>query len=93
VTAQSAAVRETIEKKPHPYGQPLNIMSHLENQSVAFDYDALNTFFTHPEVSERKVVAVSIFGAFRRGKSFLMDYALRFMYANVSQCNLPCYLS
>lgn len=48
------------------------------------DNDTLNDMFLHPDVKDRKIVAVSIIGAFRKGKSFLMDYVLRFMYANVS---------
>jgi Guanylate-binding protein, N-terminal domain len=45
-----------------------------------------NLFHTleHPKVKDRKVVIVSIAGAFRKGKSFFMDYCLRFMYSNVS---------
>jgi Guanylate-binding protein, N-terminal domain len=68
----------------HPYGSPLNLMWLSENHSVIVDYDSINSMFTHPEVADRKMVVFSIIGAFRKGKSFLMDYCLRFMYANVS---------
>lgn len=56
----------------------------VENQTIAVDYDSIDKIFLHSEVVNRKIVAVSIIGAFRKGKSFLMDYALRYMYANVS---------
>lgn len=49
------------------------------------DNETLDEMFSHPEVRDRKIVAVSIIGAFRKGKSFLMDYALRFMYGHVSK--------
>ena len=55
-----------------------------ENEEVIVDIKSLNDTFMHPEVKDRKIVAISIIGAFRKGKSFLMDYALRYMYANVS---------
>lgn len=55
-----------------------------ENEEVIIDVQSLNDTFMHPEVKDRKIVAISIIGAFRKGKSFLMDYALRYMYANVS---------
>jgi hypothetical protein len=38
----------------------------------------------HPEVKDRKIVSLSIVGAFRKGKSFLLDYMLRYLYATVS---------
>lgn len=52
------------------------------------DNVTLEAMFSHPEVADRKKVAVSIIGAFRKGKSFLMDYALRFMYGHVSRLKL-----
>jgi len=68
----------------HPHGKPFGAMTFTDNSSISVDYDALSGLFLHPEVAERKIVTVSIIGAFRKGKSFFMDYCLRFMYANVS---------
>lgn len=73
-----------VSSGPHPYGQPLNVFRFADNNSVIVEYDAVDEFFTHPEVVNRKIVVISIIGAFRKGKSFLMDYCLRYMYANVS---------
>jgi atlastin len=72
----------------HPYGHPLSLMKFDENENITIDMDALDRTFLHPEVKDRKIVAISIIGAFRKGKSFLMDYALRYMYQNVSQLDL-----
>lgn len=72
------------ETHAHPHGSPLNIMHLSENQTVEVDWDSIDKTFLHPEVINRKIVVISIIGAFRKGKSFLMDYCLRYMYGNVS---------
>lgn len=68
----------------HPYGTPLNIMSINNNETIQVDYDSVDRIFLHPDVADRKVVVISIVGALRKGKSFFLDYCLRFMYGNVS---------
>jgi len=71
----------------HPHGSPVNIIQFTANHSLDVAYDKIHEIFTHPEVAQRKVVVVSIFGASKRGKSFFMDYCLRFMYANYKSVN------
>jgi atlastin len=73
-----------VTSHEHPYGRSINIFKFDENEVITIDDDALEKIFLHPEVRNRKIAAVSIIGAFRKGKSFLMDYALRYMYGNVS---------
>lgn len=68
----------------HPFGKSANILKFGEENKVIIDNEELNKMFLHPEVKNRKVVVFSIIGAFRRGKSFFLDYCLRFLYANVS---------
>lgn len=68
----------------HPFGKPVNILKFGEGNKVIVDNKELNKMFLHQEVKNRKVVVFSIIGAFRRGKSFFLDYCLRFLYANVS---------
>lgn len=67
----------------HPNGKALNIVRFV-NDDLEFNQVELQELLLHPDVKERKVVALTIVGAFRKGKSFFMDYCLRFMYANVS---------
>lgn len=72
----------------HPYGQPISIQlgknSESESNEVSEpNFDILKTIFDHPEVENRKVVVLSIIGAYRKGKSFFLDYCLRFLYSNV----------
>lgn len=68
----------------HPYGRPVSVLSFGLRGKFIINNTALDEIFLHPEVKDRKIVAVSIIGAFRKGKSFLMDYGLRYMYGNVS---------
>lgn len=65
------------------YGEPLNVIK-FKNSILEFDKLALESLLLHPEVIGRKVVVLSIVGAFRKGKSFFLDYCLRFLYGNVS---------
>ncbi|CAO1398352.1 unnamed protein product [Diamesa serratosioi] len=77
-----------IDKNEHPFGHPKNIITfdeqQLDNSTVVVSYRALDTILLHPDVKDRQVVVVSIVGAFRKGKSFFLNYCLRFLYANVS---------
>lgn len=67
----------------HPNGRALNIVQFVE-EKLQFDKSELDSLLLHPQVKDRKIVVFTIVGAFRKGKSFFMDYCLRFMYANVS---------
>ena len=73
----------------HSYGNPENVLHFTEDDSVLFNEDKLRKMFEHPEVINRKIVAFSIIGAYRKGKSFFLDYCLRFLYGNVS-CFFYC---
>lgn len=66
------------------YGEPLSLIKFNDVRSFEFNKAALDELLLHPEVKTRKVVVFSIVGAFRKGKSFFLDYCLRFLYANVS---------
>ena len=68
----------------HPFGHSVNVLKFGDDNQVIVDNTELDKMFLHPDVKNRKVVVFSIIGAFRRGKSFFLDYCLRFLYANVS---------
>lgn len=73
-----------MKNESHQHGKPQTILDFTTNGSITVDYDKINEIFLHPEVVNRKIVVVSIIGAYRKGKSFFLDYCLRYMYANVS---------
>lgn len=67
----------------HPHGKALNVVQFIDAK-LEFNKNELDSLLLHPDVKDRKVVVFTIVGAFRKGKSFFMDYCLRFLYANVS---------
>lgn len=59
-------------------------MSFSDSGELIADYELFEKIFLHPDVANRKIVVISIAGALKKGKSFFLNYCLRFMYANVS---------
>lgn len=56
-----------------------------KERSISFELEEIDRLFLNEDVKERKVMILSIIGDFHSpGKSFFMNYCLRFMYANVS---------
>ncbi|CAG9811791.1 unnamed protein product [Chironomus riparius] len=73
----------------HPHGRPENVLGFTEDSKV-FIHDApLKDMFLHPDVKHRKIVAFSIIGAYRKGKSFFLDYCLRYLYAHYPSIKYP----
>ena len=64
-------------------GEPLPIV-HFGNEKFEFIKEKLSIILNDKQVVDRKVAIISVVGAFRKGKSFLLDYCLRYLYANVS---------
>lgn len=54
-----------------------------EDHSFTLDTEALAQILLAPEVRDKHVVVLSVAGAFRKGKSFLLDFMLRYMYRKV----------
>lgn len=55
-----------------------------EDHSFALDTEALARVLLAPGVRDKNVVVLSVAGAFRKGKSFLLDFMLRYMYRKVN---------
>jgi hypothetical protein len=66
----------------------INIVTFGGPNQLTFNDSGLSKLLLHPEVRDRNVVVIAISGAFRKGKSFMLDYLLRYMYKNVS--NIYC---
>jgi len=54
-----------------------------DDHSFVLDENVLKTLLLDPRVRDRKIVILSVAGAYRKGKSFLLDFFLRYLYAKV----------
>lgn len=54
------------------------------NHTFQLQFDPLKPILENEKVSDRNVVVVSIAGAFRQEKSFLLNFFLKYLYAQVS---------
>ncbi|CAG9799853.1 unnamed protein product [Chironomus riparius] len=70
------------------FGKPWTIFKfNQDEKSFKDDSNMLKNLFLHEKVKDRKVIVFSIVGSFRRGKSFFLDYCLRYLYANYDSLN------
>ncbi|MEJ1269377.1 atlastin GTPase 1 [Cricetulus griseus] len=68
------------EEEPVKKAGPVQVLIVKDDHSFELDEAALNRILLSEPVRDKEVVAVSVAGAFRKGKSFLMDFMLRYMY-------------
>lgn len=69
---------------------PVQIVTvNKEDHSFDLDTEALSRILLAPEVRDKDVVVVSVAGAFRKGKSFFLDFMLRYMYRKVRRKSNP----
>lgn len=68
-----------VDDEPLPKPHPIQIVKVEEDHSFELDMEALKEILLSEEVRNQKVMVVSVAGAFRKGKSFLLDYLLRFL--------------
>ncbi|VEN57479.1 unnamed protein product [Callosobruchus maculatus] len=62
-----------------PHAVPIVVTN--EDHSFRLDEEALKKVLMRDELKDRYVVVISVAGAFRHGKSFLLDFFLRYMNA------------
>ncbi|KAG8126693.1 hypothetical protein E2320_021987 [Naja naja] len=81
-SAMPIAVAEAGSEEEESGGKahPVQVLIVKDDHSFELDEAALNRILLSKAVCDREVVAVSVAGAFRKGKSFLMDFMLRYMY-------------
>uniref|UniRef100_A0A8C2XM07 Atlastin GTPase 2 n=1 Tax=Cyclopterus lumpus TaxID=8103 RepID=A0A8C2XM07_CYCLU len=63
------------------------VVADEEEHSFSLHEEALERLLLQEEVQDLHVVVVSVAGAFRKGKSFLLDFMLRFMYKQVTSAH------
>ncbi|XP_055329593.1 atlastin-2-like [Paramacrobiotus metropolitanus] len=60
---------------------PLQIVIAQDDHTFALDEEALSDLLLRKDVVNKRIVLISVAGAFRKGKSFLLDFMLRFLRA------------
>jgi atlastin len=60
-------------------GQPIQVIQVTDDHSFELDTEALEQLLLSEEVRDRHVCVVTVAGAFRKGKSFLLDFMLRYL--------------
>ncbi|XP_055721527.1 atlastin-1-like isoform X2 [Salvelinus fontinalis] len=73
------------EEEPDGRARPIQVLVVKDDHTFELDEAALSRILLAEEVHNREVVAISVAGAFRKGKSFLMDFMLRYMYSQASE--------
>ncbi|XP_015218101.1 atlastin-2 isoform X2 [Lepisosteus oculatus] len=66
---------------PMKEARPVQIvLAHEDDHNFELDEEALEHILLQEHIRDLNVVVVSVAGAFRKGKSFLLDFMLRYMY-------------
>ncbi|KAL8613745.1 hypothetical protein ACOMHN_029602 [Nucella lapillus] len=60
-------------------GEPVQIVVATDEHTFELDEEKLEEILLRPDVRDKKVAVVSVAGAFRKGKSFLLDFFLRYL--------------
>lgn len=60
------------------------VVANKDDHGFVLDEITLERLLLQEDIRDLNVVVVSVAGAFRKGKSFLLDFMLRFMYNQVS---------
>lgn len=65
------------------FGEAVTIVS-AEDHNFELNEESLNEILLQNDIKDKKVVVVSVAGAFRKGKSFLLNFMLRYLEAKGS---------
>ncbi|CAG2055100.1 unnamed protein product, partial [Timema podura] len=70
-------------------GRAVQILQTQNNNVTQFDNEALEAVFLREDVRDKRVVVVSISGIFGKGKSFLLNYMLKYLNSQVNLSDCP----
>lgn len=63
--------------------RPVCILKAKDDHTFELDTDALESVLLQADIRDKRVVVVSVAGAFRKGKSFLLDFFIRYLQRQV----------
>lgn len=84
VSDRMEIVNDTTEMDEVTEARPIQIVTTQDDHTFVLDEDTLTEVLLQDHIKDRFVVVVSVAGAFRKGKSFLLDFFLRYLYARVN---------
>lgn len=67
-----------------PSGHSIQIICPL-NHSFHLNLIELNGILEAEDIKDRHIIVISIAGVLRKGKSFLLNFFLRYLYAQVAE--------
>jgi hypothetical protein len=67
----------------HLVGHPVQLLTIDENEKFVFNKEGIEELLLNGNIEDHTAVVVSIAGDFRTGKSFLLDFFLRFLDSKV----------
>lgn len=65
-------------------GRPIEIVTVNSDHLFSLNESSLSQMLLQDNIKDRSVVIISVAGVFRKGKSFLLNFFLRYLYAKVS---------
>ncbi|XP_072907603.1 atlastin-2 isoform X2 [Hemitrygon akajei] len=84
-TEDESAIQEApmnSDDVPMKEARPIQVVvAHEDNHHFDLDEASLERILLQEHIRDLNVVVVSVAGAFRKGKSFLLDFMLRYMYS------------
>lgn len=76
-------INDTADMDEQIEARPIQIVTTQDDHTFVLDEDTLTEVLLQDHIKDRFVVVISVAGAFRKGKSFLLDFFLRYLYARV----------
>uniref|UniRef100_A0A8R1XZ02 GB1/RHD3-type G domain-containing protein n=1 Tax=Onchocerca volvulus TaxID=6282 RepID=A0A8R1XZ02_ONCVO len=82
--SEDEIMKEVLKSFPLPdHPAPVQVIETLDEQhQFRLDEGALEKVLLSPDVIDKKVSVISVAGAFRKGKSFLLNFFLRYLNAS-----------
>ncbi|XP_047537117.1 atlastin isoform X1 [Vanessa atalanta] len=84
LSLQISTKNRRITEKPAPAPRTgphgVQVVNTGPEHSFVLDEDALEELLLQDDIKDRSAVVISVAGAFRKGKSFLLDFFLRYMH-------------
>ncbi|OQV22613.1 Atlastin-2 [Hypsibius exemplaris] len=68
-------------------GRPIQIVRQHDDHTISLDESALTDLLKRQDIIDKKVVVVSVAGVFRKGKSFLLNFMVK--YLRSLRCSTP----